>query len=285
MDLDDDGNADILSGSYRRVDQERAGLLQVLWGTDDGGYHQPQVLNGSNGEPLIIPAGEGRVEDQICTRPFAADLNQDGKLDLMVGNIAGTFFVFWGHGYCQFDPVPEKVQADGSDLSVPRHGDPFLIDWDRDGDLDMLSGSAKGGVFLSLNKGTPREFRFTAMTEVFPSVGPASGMRMGDAHITGPQGSTRVWADDINGDGKWDLLIGDTVSLNHPAEGRDEATCFREFQAWNKKWEDLSAAWSKAREAGQDAEQIQQRLSAVWEDRLRFLREERTGYVWLMLQK
>lgn len=33
-------------------------------------------------------------------------------------------------------------------MAVNAHGDPFLVDWDADGDLDLLSGSAQSGAFL-----------------------------------------------------------------------------------------------------------------------------------------
>ncbi|NJN14803.1 MAG: hypothetical protein HC813_04155 [Planctomycetes bacterium] len=36
MDLNGDGNIDILSGSYSRQDRDMAGLFQVLWGREDG---------------------------------------------------------------------------------------------------------------------------------------------------------------------------------------------------------------------------------------------------------
>ena len=48
MDLNGDGNIDILSGSYSRHDRDMAGLFQVLWGTGDGGFKKPAVLAGTD---------------------------------------------------------------------------------------------------------------------------------------------------------------------------------------------------------------------------------------------
>jgi len=72
VDLDSDGHLDILSGSYSRKGEDMAGLFQVLWGEKDG-FRQAKALDGADGEPLLMPGGEGDDVDvqRICTRPFA----------------------------------------------------------------------------------------------------------------------------------------------------------------------------------------------------------------------
>jgi hypothetical protein len=154
VDLNDDGNKDVLSGSYSRMSQPMAGLFQVLWGTADGkGFRQAQTLNGTDGDPLVITAPENGPEEQavilesICTRPVAVDWNADGHLDLVVGNFAGSFYLFVGEGGGKFRPQPQPLMSGGARLTIQgQHSDPFVIDWDRDGDLDLLSGSSAGGV-------------------------------------------------------------------------------------------------------------------------------------------
>src|SRR5882672_3078863 len=98
-----------------------AGLLQVLWGQKDGSFKAADTLNGSDGAPLIIPASKERVTDKICTRPFAVDLDGDGKLDLVVGNFTGTFAFFRGEGGGKFAPKPTWIEGPRVDC----HGDPF----------------------------------------------------------------------------------------------------------------------------------------------------------------
>src|SRR5689334_4729763 len=141
--------------------EDMAGLFQVLWGKPDGTFKKAETLNGADGQPLIIPVtgkpGEG--EDwikNICTRPFAIDWDGDGKLDLVVGNFIGTFYVFHGEGKGRFAPVPEEIKSQGKPLTVKsHHGDPFVVDWDGDGDLDLLSGASEGGVQWSENRAGP----------------------------------------------------------------------------------------------------------------------------------
>ena len=126
-----------------------AGLFQVLYGQQEGGFRTATTLNGTDGEPLIIPVEERKYQtENICTRPSAVDWDGDGDLDLVVGNFAGSFYLFKGEGKGKFDPAPELIKSDDNKpLKIAGvHSDPFVIDWDGDGDLDLLSGSSSGGV-------------------------------------------------------------------------------------------------------------------------------------------
>jgi len=115
VDIDADGHRDILSGSYSRMQQDMAGLFQVLYGKADGTFRRAEVLKGTDGEPLIIPIkGREEMTENICTRPFAADWDGDGDLDLVVGNFSGTFCLFRGQGEGKFAPKPEPIQSGDS---------------------------------------------------------------------------------------------------------------------------------------------------------------------------
>ena len=99
MDLNGDGSADILSGSYSRQSSDMAGLFQVLWGQPNGTFKKAQILEGTDSEPLIIPTKtRDEITLTICTRPFAVDWTGNGNLDLIVGNFKGTFYRFIGEG-------------------------------------------------------------------------------------------------------------------------------------------------------------------------------------------
>jgi len=285
VDLDGNGTLDLLSGSYSRHSQDMAGLFQVLWGAEDGGFAKPEALQGTDGEPLILPGNERTITDKICTRAFAADLDGDGKLDLVSGNFAGTFFVFAGEGEGRFAPEATRLLgADGSALRVSAHSDPFLVDWDRDGDLDLLSGSAQGGVYLSVNGGDAKKPSFAKPVALVEPAGYPEGTRMGDDFLTGPQHSTRVWADDLNGDGKLDLLVGDSITLHYPVEGIDDATAAARYEAWQEKESELYDSYP----ADDDPEELEAfglRRKALDEELETFLHVDVTGFVWVLHQK
>ena len=284
---------DILSGSYSRMEQDMAGLFQVFWGTEDGEFKKPEPVQGTDGEPLIIPAEKNLVTEKICTRPTAADIDGDGDLDLVVGNFAGSFYVFEGNGNGEFSPEPSQMMVDDKPLTVPHHSDPFLVDWDTDGDLDLVSGSASGGAFLSINEGNAQEPKFSKMTElVKPNRRNLGQMVFGDAHVTGPQGSTRVYVDDVNGDGKLDLLLGDSVTLTFPGEGLDKETALAKLEDWNKQQQEIIEKMQRRVDPDDEnaptADEMkaqQQKYQEHWQARKKIVTQEMTGYVWVLYQK
>lgn len=223
MDVNDDGHMDILSGSYSRHDQDMAGLFQVLWGQAEGGFAQAAVLTGTDGEPLIIEhAGRSEVIQAICTRPFAVDWTGDGRLDLVVGNFGGSFHLFRGEGQGRFSPKSEPIHAGRRALVVPGlHGDPFCIDWDGDGDLDLLSGSGEGGVQWAENvgdrDGPPKLSAFKVLIPACER--PPASADFSEDKLDGPKTDTRIWVDDVNGDGKLDILVGDKVKVDGQRTG------------------------------------------------------------------
>ena len=178
-----------------------AGLFQVLKGQRDGTFKPAEALHGSDGNPLIIPAEGENWIDNICTRPFAVDWDGDKDLDLLVGNFTGTFYLFKGEGKGKFLPVPEQLKAGDQPLKIKgHHSDPFVVDWDKDGDLDLLSGSSDGGVQLAENDagpGNPPELKaFRSLIPRGPQV--ADGQQLREEDLKGPVSSTRIWIDDIN---------------------------------------------------------------------------------------
>jgi hypothetical protein len=288
VDIDGDGHLDILSGSYSRMDKDMAGLFQVMYGNGDGTFRKAEVLKGTDGEPLIIPAkGDAQVTEKICTRPFAVDWDGDGHLDLVVGNFSGTFYWFKGLGKGKFEPTPQLIKAGGVPLRIKGvHSDPFVIDLDGDGSLDLVSGSSDGGVYWARNK-APRG-KMPDLEPFRPLIEPAPmakhGQPLRESDLTGPTYATRVWVADVNGDGKLDLLVGDCVTLVSPANGLSDAEFTKKYAEWDKTFQAALAALNAARDA-QARQKATEEYQRIYDRRSAFMREERTGFVWLYLQK
>jgi hypothetical protein len=288
VDLDGDGRRDILSGSYSRMERSMAGLFQVLRGQPDGTFKKAAALSGNDGKPLIIPVEGDDWIKNICTRPFAVDWDGDGHLDLVVGNFDGTFYLFKGQGKGEFLPVPEEIKAGDKPLKIEgNHSDPFVVDWDGDGDLDLLSGSSEGGVQWAENRAGPRKpprlEPFRSLIEHGPQVNYGQILREED--LKGPQGCTRVWVDDFNSDGKLDILVGDTVTLISPADHLAEREFEKKFADWNKA---LTEASTQLNSGGNDEKkrtEAQQHYQKLYSQRSEFMKEDRTGFVWLFLRK
>lgn len=286
MDLNADGSIDILSGSYSRMGGKMAGTFQVLWGNADGTFKQAETLNGTDGEPLIIPSkGDDDIIESICTRPTAVDWDSDGDLDLVVGNFAGKFHLFDGEGKGKFSPKSSPINAGDEPLAIKgHHGDPFLIDWDKDGDLDILSGSSEGGVQIAENSAGPK--KPPALKQFKPLI-KLDGEVVSECQpkeVKSPSGSTRVWAADMNGDGKLDLLVGDRINLISPAQGLSED----EFKKRYASWKDELAALTLSGSDGTDErkqQEMNEKFSKLYQKRSEFMAEDSTGFVWLYLQK
>jgi hypothetical protein len=293
VDLDGDGRRDILSGSYSRMENAMAGLFQVLWGQADGTFKKAATLNGTDGQPLIIPVGSkpGEGDDwikNICTRPFAVDWDGDGHLDLVVGNFYGSFYLFKGQGKGKFLPKPEEIRAGNGPLKIEgNHSDPFVVDWDGDGDLDLLSGSSEGGVQWAENRAgagtTPALENFRPLIDHGPQAEPGEILR--EEELKAPLSCTRIWVDDINSDGKLDILVGDRVTLISPAEHVSASELKEKYAEWRKS---ISEVVRELNAAGNDTKkqtETRQRYQDLYNQRSRFMKEDMTGFVWLYLQK
>jgi hypothetical protein len=293
VDIDGDGRRDILSGSYSRMENDMAGLFQVLHGNADGTFRKAEILKGTDGKPLIIPVRSkpGKGDDwvnNICTRPFAVDWDGDGDLDLVVGTFPGLFYLFKGQGGGKFLPKPDEIKAGDRPLKLEgHHGDPFVIDWDGDGDLDILSGSSEGSVQWAENRAGPGKFPslkpFRKVIERGPQI--EYGAILRDADLKGPLSDTRIWVDDVNADGKLDILVGDLTTLLSPADKVSEGEFKQRFADWQKSLKEVSDAMSSSGNDAKKQNEARERYQKLYQRRSEFLEEDRTGFIWLYLRK
>lgn len=192
-------------------------------------FKEATPLKGSDGKPLLIgdPSNDDTRTDRICTRPTAVDWDFDGDLDLLVGNFKESLFLFRGEGGGKFTSQSEdfKLAIEGY------HSDPFCVDLAGDGDLDILSGSSNGGAQWAENT-AEKEITVKGFKSL---ISEGSREPIWVNQKAGPAGSTRVWADDVNGDGKLDILMGDSTTINTPAKGLSMGKVFLAEKEWEEK--------------------------------------------------
>lgn len=190
-DMDGDGTADLLAGSLY-------GDLVYYRQLGDAHCAAPQVLLGENAEIWRWPP----IAKQAS--PELADWNGDGQLDLILG-YGGQLFWYHRRGLqlgvgrpiCLPDgrPVAEVIGEAASDAG---HLAPCAVDFDGDGDLDLLLGADDGHVWWVENQGATGSPKLAR-----PQLLGAGGVPVE------VEGRARVCVGDYDGDGRQDLIVGD----------------------------------------------------------------------------
>lgn len=160
MDYDGDGIEDFISGSYDPGD------VYLFRGLGDGEYAAGKSLVDENDVPLVHhPAKMAKYQKYVAEKESESSRDSD-------------------------EAIQDRVASFGSWAA--------MVDWDDDGDLDMLIGTFGGELFLRNNIGSRSNPVFAADSHQVESDG--SGLKE-DSH-------TNPVVADWDGDGLWDLVVG-----------------------------------------------------------------------------
>ena len=147
------------------------------------------------------------------------DWDSDGRKDLVLGERYGYVRVYLNTN-TDDDPVFSGyfyVQMGGADFDAGYTSSPYVADWNNDGKKDLLCGEDNGYVWLLINTGTDQN----------PVFRDAVHVKDGGADLdVGTRASPVVF--DWNGDGRKDLLVGDTYGNTYffDNRGTDAAPSF-----------------------------------------------------------
>lgn len=126
-----------------------------------------------------------------------ADLNGDGRRDVVSGSWPGELYVFYGNDAGLFDPPKKLMHPDSSAIQEGKASAVAVADWDSDGDQDLIVGNFHGSVVLVLNEGNRKEPRWGVSRKLS-----ANGQAI---RVDGDGGPCVA---DWDGDGVRDLLVG-----------------------------------------------------------------------------
>lgn len=158
-------------------------------------------------KPAKIMAGDRPVEVFGWPSPNFADFDNDGDLDLLCGEFLDGFTYFQNIGsrtQPRYAPGVRLKTADGRPLAMDLQMiTPTAIDWDKDGDIDLIVGDEDGRVAFVENTGKhhadrspiflpPRYFRQEADDVKFGALATPCGF-------------------DWDGDGDIDIISGNTA--------------------------------------------------------------------------
>jgi hypothetical protein len=147
---------------------------------------------------------------------------------------------------------------------------------------------------LATNVGGASAPAFDGFVKVLPHAGGhgahSSRVMADDSHITQPGSATRVWVDDVNGDGKADLLVGDSTTLILPAKGVALEDAQAQYAALMERQQEIFERpenFDELPEDERDALQEEQmkRYEELEKELERVVDRQMTGFVWAYHRK
>jgi hypothetical protein len=240
VDINNDGNADLLSGSW-------PGEIFLFKGGPDHSFAPPEMIKDKDGKIINIGGGirergwggggisiagnakfertpegmfvnyQGQRLESTPDRPIgitgtasaahAADWDSDGDYDLIIGDINGGVYLVPNEGTPESYAFAKERQL----TSVrSRRAGPFTADWDGDGDLDLLVGAEDGSVSLYRNIGDAKSPELAPAIQLVPPGEKTDKTTVQNAPKDVRRGRrSKICVTDWNGDGLLDLLVGD----------------------------------------------------------------------------
>lgn len=226
FDLDEDGKKDLLIGD----DPGNVWFFKNIGSDDMPSFNYGFRMNV--GSQAVTGTATNFIDVGQFAMPQVADWNGDGTKDLIIGNGEGNVFLFKGvvtsgtntqglipligNRILTFEPG-QKIKVGNLDIDVGQRAAPLVMDWNKDGGLDLLVGVECGSIHVFLNDYPyqPPQFSFSSKVQ-----GPPSPLQIGVY-------STPAIID-FNNDHRKDLLVGDengfvTLFLN---SGTDKEPIF-----------------------------------------------------------
>lgn len=248
-DFDGDGDLDLICGEF---------LDKLTWFENTGTRERPVYAKGKR---LRNAKGEIAMDLEMII-PVAVDFDGDGQVDLVVGDEDGRVALIRNTGKVRKGmPVfqsPAYFKQQAAHVKFGALATPYSVDWDDDGDEDIITGNSAGYIGFIENTGTFNGMPRWAAPVLLKSGDKTIRIQAGyNGSIQGPAeakwGYTTLSVADWDGDGLKDIIInsiwGKVQWLKNTGEkGRPRLGTIRDVKV---DWQGLSSpkpkwTWWKA---------------------------------------
>ncbi len=221
-DWNQDGLQDLIVGEQTASGEGRVRVYLNSGTAESPQFDQSSYVQTANGDLSLPAAG------CMGVFPRVADWDADGLPDLVLGTAAGQIHVARNNGTATA-PVfasPVAVSAGPSDslspIDVGLRATLDVADWNADGLDDLVLGDLEGTIRLLLNQAE----------EGTPELAEAAFVQEHGADLVVPSGRSSVVVEDLNGDGRKDLVVGNTLGqvLFYANHGTDSEPVFAGYE-------------------------------------------------------
>lgn len=221
-DWNNDGRMDLVIGEGDSFTEQGKVRVYLNVGSESNPAFGDYFYAQSNGQDLVCPA-----YGCLGCFPRAVYWDADGRKDLLIGQSDGYIKIYLN---INTDDDPTFDQGSflqvGTDTKLPINvglrATPVAVDWNNDSKKDIVCGDVDGKFHLFINEGSDTEPDFLVDTFV---------LQQGGYALTVPARRSSPHIVDLTGDGKKDILTGDTEGqlLLYENIGTDAAPQFSNY--------------------------------------------------------
>jgi hypothetical protein len=172
FDWDKNGLLDLFIANYGSFDSAKyeLGLLKSYFSSSITYYKNVGTKNIPKFEWVTSDFGDLKKYGFLSLYPTFADLNGDGKIDLICGNSNGSLLYFENEATTGELPHFEPPVINYQEIKVDAFSTPQLFDINNSGKLDLIIGNRRGTISYYQNIGTNQSPNFQHITSNFGSV-------------------------------------------------------------------------------------------------------------------